>query len=72
MYPENTSDPALQQRGEKPFEPTSIELRKQYNTLDSLIRMRSNDLKGEAGNAAEAGNNPEENDGYLPPYNSAF
>jgi hypothetical protein len=73
MYPENPSDPTLNLRGEKPFEPTSIELRKQYNTLDSLIRMRSNELTSDNGKAVESNNqNEDDNDGFIPPFNSAF
>ena len=73
MYPENKHDPALQ-RGEKPFEPTPIELRKQYNTLDNLIRTRSGELKEENSQSeANSGSGENEgNDGFLPPFNSAF
>ena len=70
MYPESADD---MKRGErKPFEPTPIELRKQYLTLDSIIRLRSGKLKEE--NNAEASNTLDESDddGFLPPYNSAF
>lgn len=72
MYSERTDD---MQRGErKPFEPTPIELRKQYLTLDSIIRIRSGRLKDEL--TQEIKNEFNENDaddaGFLPPYNSAF
>lgn len=71
MYSERTDD---MQRGErKPFEPTPIELRKQYLTLDSIIRIRSGKLKDELRN--EVNDNLDQNNddaGFLPPYNSAF
>ena len=72
MYPENTNDPVLNQRGEKPFEPTPMELRKQFNSLDSLIRMRSTELKDQQKSLEESDKTEDGNDGFLPPYNSAF
>jgi hypothetical protein len=68
MYSENSDH---FQHGEKTFEPTPIELRKQYNTLDSIIRARSTKLQEENSKTTEA-NSDKEEDGFLPPFNSAF
>lgn len=71
MHSDHTSDDT--KRGErKPFEPTPIELRKHYNTLDNLIRARSGELKNETKNEAENAAEGNDDDGFLPPYNSAF
>ena len=59
-------------RGErKPFEPTPIELRKQYNTLDAIIRARSGQLKEETKSEVNDSDDTDDS-GFLPPYNSAF
>ena len=59
-------------RGErKPFEPTPIELRKQYNTLDAIIRARAGQLKDDLTPEADAERDDTDR-GFLPPYNSAY
>lgn len=69
MYPEKPNDI---EKGEKSFEPTPVELRKQYNTLDSIIRARSTKLQEDNNKTADANTDSDDDDGFLPPYNSAF
>ena len=70
MLPESNDD---MKRGErKPFEPTPIELRKQYNTLDALIRARSGQLKDKLKSEVNNGSDEADDNGFLPPYNSAY
>ena len=66
--PDNTTD---DKSGEKPFEPTDNELRKQIASLDNLIRQRSGKLKEEQTENTEP-KGLGEDEGFLPPFNSAF